>query len=404
MTAPYQPSGSVQNDRRFGRYRSVKIRGVLTATAVVGAMLWPCAPIDAANASITIPSSIAHNCSKDVTAKINAWIAAAPANATLTFVPNGCYRVDGKLLVRHKSGLTIDGKNATFRAYTSGRELPPSQARTRSMWNFWRGDRLTVRNIKVIGPNRNRALGKSPYVLALEGQAAFVVGGVQTMLMERVQAYDVYGDFVHVGAATNGLLVRHSTFARNGRQGWNIAGTNITFDSNSISETARATIDMEPPSRTAGANHIVIKNNKVGGGRLYFFASVGLGAPINDVQILNNTLERPLTMIVKAPADAPRTNYVVAGNVSTKLYGGNGGSFGFINVHGIDVRDNVQPVAKYRKPHGVALKDSRDASITNNTFVNAEAPVLDRGGNTNVTQSGNLTGTPATVYPASMIP
>jgi hypothetical protein len=224
------------------------------------------------------------------------------------------------------------------------------------------------------------------------------------MLMERVQAHDVYGDFVHVGAATNNLLVRHSTFARNGRQGWNIAGTNIVFDSNSISQTARATIDMEPPSREAGANHLIIKNNNVGPGRLYFFASVGVGAPINDVQILNNTLSRPLTMIVRAPAHEPRTNYVVAGNVSTGIYGGNGGSFGFVNVHGIDVRDNVQPVAKYRKPHGVALLNSRGAMIANNTFVNAEAPVLDRGGNTNVTQSGNWTGTPAAQFPASTTP
>jgi hypothetical protein len=272
------------------------------------------------------------------------------------------------------------------------------------MWNFWRGDHLTVRNIKVVGPNRNRELGKEPYVMALEGQAAYVVGGVQTMLMERVQAYNVYGDFVHVGAATRDLLVRASTFARNGRQGWNIAGTNIVFDGNSISETARATIDMEPPSRQAGANHIVIKNNKVGKGRLYFFASAGQGAPINDVQILNNTLTRALTMTVRAPADAPRTNYLVAGNVSMGKYGGNGGSFGFKNVHGIVVRDNVQPTAKYRKPHGVALLNSRNATITNNTFENAEAPLLDRGGNANVTQSGNLTGTPASQFPGSTIP
>lgn len=381
----------------------MKFRGVLTATAVVVA-LFPCATSGAANAIVTIPNSIAHDCSKDVTGKINAWITSVPDNSTLQFVPRGCYRVDGKIQVQYRSGLTIDGKNATFRAYTSGRELPPSQARTRSMWNFWRGDRLTVRNIIVRGANKFAGAGGRGYVAPLEGQHAYVVGGVQSMLMERVQAYDVHGDFVHVGAATKHLLVRSSTFARNGRQGWNIAGTNIVFDSNSISDTARATIDMEPPSREAGANHIVIKNNVVGKGRLYFFASVGVGAPINDVQILNNTLSRALTMMVRAPAGQPRTNYVVAGNVSTGMYGGNGGSLGFVNVHGIDIRDNVQPTARYRKPHGVALLNSRDASITNNTFLNAEAPVLDRGGNHNVTQSGNWTGTPATQFPASTIP
>ena len=370
----------------------------------MSALLLPCTTTGAANATFAIPNSVAHDCSKDTTAKINAWIASVPNHSTLTFVPNGCYRVDGKIQVQYRSGLTIDGKNATFRAYTSGRELPPTQARSRSMWNFWRGDNLTARNIVVRGANKTAGADGDGYTAALEGQHGFVVGGVQTMLLERVRAYDVYGDFVNVGAATRDLLVRFSTFARNGRQGWNIAGTNITFDSNSIRDTARATIDMEPPSRDAGANHIVIKNNKIGRGRLYFFASVGAGAPINDVQILDNTLDRALTMTVRAPADAPRTNYLVAGNVSTGKYGGNGGSFGFVNVHGIEVRDNVQPVAKYRKPHGVALLNSRNATVSNNRFENAEAPVLDRGGNQNVTQSGNWTGTPATQFPASTIP
>ena len=382
----------------------MKFRGVLTAGAIIVALLVPVTGSGATSVVFTIPSAIAHDCSKDVTAKINGWIASVPDGATLAFVPKGCYRVNGKIAVQYRSGLTIDGKNAIFRAYTSGRELPPSQARTRSMWNFWRGDHLTVRNVIVVGANPNAGAEGNAYVAALEGQAGFVIGGVQNMLMERVQVYDVYGDFVHVGAATQDLLVRYSTFDRNGRQGWNIAGTNITFDGNIIRNTERATIDMEPPSTTAGANHIVIKNNKVGKGRLYFFASVGVGAPINDVQILNNTLTKALTMTVRAPAAQPRTNYTVAGNVSTQLYGGNGGAFSFVNVCGIDIHDNVQPTAKYRQPHGVALMDSRDASITNNTFLNADGALLDRGGNQNVTQSGNWGGTPLAPFPPSSIP
>jgi hypothetical protein len=75
-----------------------------------------------------------------------------------------------------------------------------------------------------------------------------------------------------------------------------------------------------------------------------------------------------------------------------------------VNVHGIDVHDNVQPVARYRQPHGVAMLDSRDASITNNEFLNADGILLDRGGNQNVTQSGNWGGTPLAPFPPSSIP
>ena len=51
---------------------------------------------------------------------------------------------------------------------------------------------------------------------------------------------------------TDGLLVRNSTFSRNGRQGWTINGSNITFDHNTIGETRRATVDLEPTLRQLG--------------------------------------------------------------------------------------------------------------------------------------------------------
>ncbi len=47
------------------------------------------------------------------------------------------------------------------------------------------------------------ARGDFAYVAALEGQAAYVVGGVRNMVMDHVQAYDVYGDFVFVGPRRN---------------------------------------------------------------------------------------------------------------------------------------------------------------------------------------------------------
>jgi hypothetical protein len=110
-------------------------------------------PTPAGTAGFTVPATIPADCSRDVSAELNAWVASVPDGSTLQFAPAGCYRVDRKLTVRDRNGLTFEGNGATFRAFTDGRELPPSEARTRSMFTFWQGSNLTVRNTIVRGAN-----------------------------------------------------------------------------------------------------------------------------------------------------------------------------------------------------------------------------------------------------------
>jgi hypothetical protein len=343
----------------------------------------------------TIPASIAADCSVDVTAAVSAWIASVPDGMTLRFGAGACYRVDGTLRIRHRNRLTFEGNGATFRAMTSGRELPPTKARTRSMFNFYRGSDLTVRDVIVRGANPRAGTGDFAYVRALEAQTAYVVGGVRNMVLDRVQAYDVYGDFVFVGPATQNLLVKNSTFARNGRQGWTINGQDITFENNSIRGTRRATVDLEPSSTTSIARRVMIRNNTIGRGRLYFLANVGRAAPTEDISVIGNTFVGKAMTIRVDPPSGTRARYRIIGNVSDTPVGFNGGgALGFSEVNGIEVRDNVQPMQKGRHISGVSIRRSRDVVVSGNSFPFGRAPIYSRGENYNVSQSANHVGNP----------
>lgn len=379
---------------------------LVVTTASVSILVLAASPVLAAPTPVfSTPAAIPADCSRDVTVDLLAWIASVPDSSTLQFPSHGCYRVDGKLTIKNRSGLTFEGNDSTFRAFTNGRELPPTEARARSMWTFWHGSNLVVRNTIVVGANPNAGTGDTAYVAALEAQSAYVIGGVQGMLLDHVQAYDVFGDFVFVGPATRDLTVQNSTFARNGRQGWTINGENIVFDHNWIGYTRRATVDMEPPSPWAGSHHVVISNNTVTHGRLFFFASEGQAAPIDDVSIVgNHFVGKALTIHVWGKPTVRRTNYRVIGNVSDTPAGfGPGGVFQFTNVDGIEVRDNVQAVQRNRGTKGVSLKNCSRVTVTGNRWLNAFGPIYDKGGNTNVTQSGNWVGRPLVLAPASTV-
>jgi hypothetical protein len=363
-----------------------------TSTATAPATTATTAP---AAPAATVPGSIPGDCSRDVTTELNAWIASVPDGSTLRFGPAACYRVDRTIRIKDRVGLTIDGNGATFRAMTSGRELPPSQARTRSMFSFTRGRDLTVRDVVVRGANPNAGTGDHAYVAALEAQTAYVVGGVHDMVMDHVEAYDVYGDFVFVGPATQHLVVRNSKFSRNGRQGWTINGEDITFEHNSIRATRRATVDLEPATRTSIARRILIRDNTIGPGRLYFLANEGQAAPTEDISVIGNTFVHKAMTIRVSPPRGTRVRYRVVGNVSDTPVGfGGGGALTFNNVVGIEVRDNVQPMQKGRHISGVSIRNSRDVVVRGNSFPYGRAPIFTRGGNFDVSQSDNQVGNP----------
>jgi hypothetical protein len=68
--------------------------------------------------ALTAPSSIADNCSSDVTSALNSWIEHLKSGAVVDLPANACYAVSNTsttLTLNKVNGLTINGDGATLR-------------------------------------------------------------------------------------------------------------------------------------------------------------------------------------------------------------------------------------------------------------------------------------------------
>lgn len=366
-------------------------------TGLLGLLAAPAAAV--ATAAPAVPK----DCSRDVTAELQAWIDATPDASTLTLAPSACYRVDGTLTMSGRHDLTLEGSGATLRQVTDGSErLNPKYVRTREMLRVGMSTGIVVRNLTLRGANPYAGRGELAYRAKFEAQHGLAVMGVQRMLVDHLQIYDVYGDFVWVGPGTSDLTVRNSTFLRNGRQGWTINGTNILFEHNLIGETRRATIDMEPSSPTWASHNVTIQDNEIGKGRLLFFSSVGAGnAPIDGINILRNRLHRPMQIFV-ASGGLTRSHYRIVGNVSDAIVSGFGSAIVFRNVSDVVVADNYQRLQWSHALFGVGAFMVQHLTVTGNTFPAADGVIRDRGANVDVRQSSNRIGSPLVTLPPSV--
>ena len=110
----------------------VRLRIVLAAGLTALAGCWFPANSHGASA-YQAPSSIAHDCSVDVTQPLLSWIASVPDNSTLSFASAGCYRIEGTLEIRGRDELKTSKATArrsdrsthrTISARSGGRSTP----------------------------------------------------------------------------------------------------------------------------------------------------------------------------------------------------------------------------------------------------------------------------------------
>ena len=166
-----------------------------------------------------IPASIPADCSRDVTAEINAWLRAVPDGTsarpvTLRFRKNACYRVDGTLGASYNSTdtagfrrnfLIYDGNGATI----DGSYVLPPAFTNRAGLSFRYGRALTVRNFTIKGnhPNPCNADPSQPCTIVNGGGGydyryewhhgiSFFASSDVAALNNRI--YTVYGDGITI--------------------------------------------------------------------------------------------------------------------------------------------------------------------------------------------------------------
>jgi hypothetical protein len=347
---------------------------VPVASPGVVAQLPNITPFDAGGVrTVTVPASISSDCSVDVTAPLLAWIAAAPNGSTFEFGQGACYRIDGSLHLRNRSGLVFDGNGATFKAVTSGDQ-------DRRLWWFEDSSGIVVRDMVVRGANPYAGLADAAYRDDRAFQHAFAFHGVVGAIVDHVEAYDVYGDFVYIGKSaarvSSNVVVQGSHFERNGRQGISVtAATDVVLRDNYLGELRRATFDFEPTSSTWTVQRVLITGNTTGRGRLLWFASAGQGYHVNDITITGNTMTSTSGVPV-IKVDTPdsaggfRGPFTITGN-TFRVAGSPVAGFDCHRCRGFTFTDNIASFPANRYMTAVSATTSSSVRVLRNVLPGA---------------------------------
>lgn len=259
-----------------------------------------------------VPPTIDWRCTRDVTAAIQSWIDSRPNGSTISFRPNACYRTEGSIQVEGRKNLIIEGNGATFRQTTTG-------DRNRVGWRIKLSENITLRNIKVDGPNTPWA-----YVTELEGQHGVGVNGSRNVVVSGISVRETYGDCVMVSRGGNGdgsigsdgVTVRNSTCQNIGRQGMSVTmGRNVVLTGNQLNNVRRTVFDLEPNLPGQYAENVTISNNRVGFYTHFFVGSGGAGCNVRNITVRGNDSDGGgIGIKVAANMTCHKSGFVVEGN------------------------------------------------------------------------------------------
>jgi hypothetical protein len=337
-----------------------------------------------------VPNSIDDSGKKDVTDDLLEFIASVPDNSVIEFKSGARYRIEFPLELVERHGLTFEGNGAVFFAteivpYGATREGLDKRNRTRQQFRLVGGSDYVFRNLTIKGAHPNGGLDDFAYVSVIEAQHGLDVHGVQGLELDNVTITDVYGDFVYlthrgmvrgtIGEWASDIHIHDSRFERNGRQGIAITGARrVLFENNYMGDVRRAHIDLEPNGGRDGAQDLVLRRNVFGPGRLYFLASAGGPAPIEDVTVEENRFVggKSMTVQIKPPARGIRRNFTFRNNISDSSFGSNEALMSFYRTDGITVRGNRNALNAGRQMTAVYAQGSCNIDVQGNTFQNAD--------------------------------
>jgi hypothetical protein len=348
--------------------------------------------IDAAGVSTphgratTPPASIPTDCSTDVTAALQAWIDGVPDGATMSLPAHACYRVEGTLKLAGRRDLLVDGHATTLEAKTQGRG-GRIQIRSRSMLSIRNSRNVTVRDLVVRGANPHGGTSLAAYRPEFEAQHAFTLNGDDGVFLDRVSAFDVYGDFVYVGGGegepSRRITVARSNFARSGRQGISVTDAdNVLIVGNDIGDVARSLFDLEPNRRSQRVRHIRIVANTTGPVRNYWLANKGSGVNIGDVVVTGNVMRSASGGLVfvfgppigkRGPFTFDSNVFRVSGDVTDE---GTVGAFVFANAAGVTIRRNELHAPQGRQMPAVELRGTSNVVVSDNRFSGTAKTVI----------------------------
>ena len=285
----------------------------LAAALMLAVIVMAIAPTSSGGATYQVPNAIAADCSVDVTQSLRTWIASVPNDATLVFGSGRCYRIEGTLEIRGRSGLTFDGSGATFRSFN-----PPADQR--ALWRVVDSTNFALRNMTLQGSYTRGGT----FTYDLQHAHAIDLRGTGAELAN-LKMSDFAGDCVYFGLGYSSALNRSSGSLHDssclgtGRNGVAVsAGNDIRVERNTLDRIGFTVFDVEPNIGPGwGAQRVTFDNNTIRAYYLYAYAIVE-NAPITDQAFTNNrVLGRGLRIGIVHPGASYRpANITISGNSS----------------------------------------------------------------------------------------
>jgi len=264
--------------------RKAEFAVVAVFAVVISLFMWVGPVAATGSATVLPPSSIAGNCTQDVSTVMQRWLNALPAGTTVAVPAGSCYLVNEGLALMGAHGLTITG--GTWRDAST----PVTNASPKSMNPvFWLvgGSGITLQGLTIAGSN---AGGYNP---AGAFAAGIRVDGVVGLTVSNVTISGVYGDGIELTALradgdigstiinpTESASVSNVAVTGAGRQGITLDDVSgAVLSSLVLNHIGINAFDVEADQWNEGAQNVTINGCTVGGpiGGL-FFANGGAGA------------------------------------------------------------------------------------------------------------------------------
>jgi hypothetical protein len=260
-----------------------------------------------ATGTVTVPSSIAADCSRSIETELNSFIAGVPDGSTIQFPAGGCYRQDRRIEVKDKRNLVIDGNGSKFTTTSNGtitKSVDPN-------WLVLRGFSITIKNMTVVGdftayegqPRKLSTIGTGDPEFT-EAQMGFGLYGTDTVHLTDVKAFNNWGDGVTTGPAhyadnqhtgsrtfTNNVFIKRMEVETVGRMCWGpTSGTNIWIEDSLCRDAWYGGIDAEMDGLDQPlSGHHYLRNTFDGFNHLGIFVPVAAtNGSTRDIEIRGN--------------------------------------------------------------------------------------------------------------------
>ena len=314
-----------------------------------------------------VPATLASDCSVDATAALLKWIGSIPDNSTLSFGSSKCYRIDGTVELRNRSGLILDGNGSTFKSGTPMVEGNKADDQ-RAMFRVIDSSAISFENMAIVG---SYAHGGT-FDASLQHAHAIDLRGTSAVV-ENVSMSNVAGDCLYFGLGNDNVTkssgsAHDSTCNSIGRSGISVAaGKGITVKRMTLNKVGFATFNVEPNAGPGwGASNILFESNIIKTYRLHAFSIVEY-APISNVTFANN---RVVGQGLKAAVgkqlngDLRPRNITFTGNTSDTPQAA--AAFNAENVDELTITGNNVPLTSGTM---ASVERSCKVNVSDNTFV-----------------------------------